>query len=254
MANFDHFYLSSRFPPKQLIFHQISKFLFPGAGYISQFSKICNFLNCFQPKWLKMTHNGQFCHQSGLDWLKMANFSHFSTFLIFSHKKQLRLIGNGQFCLICNFFNLFSPKQLNFCQILKFSFLGGVGWYISQFSQICSCLNHFKLKWFKMTHNGQFCHQSGLDWLEMANFSHFSTFPIFSHKKQLRLTGNGQFCLICNFSNLFLPKWLKMTHSGNFATEVAHIGSKWPILVIFQLFPSFPTESGSDCLRMANFT
>ena len=82
-----------------------------------------------------MTYNGQFCHQSGSDWLKMDNFGHFSTFLRFSPKKQLRLTQNGLFHLICNFSNLFPPKQLNFGKISKF-FIGGG--YIELWScQIC---------------------------------------------------------------------------------------------------------------------
>ena len=30
------------------------------------------------------------------------------------------------------------------------------------------------------------------------------------------MTWNGQFCPICNFSNLFPPKWLRMTRNGQF--------------------------------------
>ena len=30
---------------------------------------------------------------------------------------------------------------------------------------------------------------------------------------------------------------------ANFATKVAQIGSKWPILVNFQLFPGFPPKA-----------
>ena len=83
-----------------------------------------------------MTYNGQFCHQSGSDWLKMDNFGHFSTFPRFSPKKQLRLTQNGLFHLICNFSNLFPPKQLNFGKISKF-FIEGGG-YIELWScQIC---------------------------------------------------------------------------------------------------------------------
>ena len=53
-----------------------------------------------------------------------------------------------------------------------------------------------------MTQNGQFC--------PMCNFSNL--FPL----KWLRMTRNGQFCLICNFSNLFPLKWLRMTQNGQF--------------------------------------
>ena len=89
----------------------------------------------------------------------------------------------------------------------------------------------------------------------MAHFTHFATFPIFSHQNgsewpilpdsqlfqsfptkvaqndlekpifpnsQLfqsfptEVAWNGQFCLIHSFSNLFPPKWLRMTQNGQF--------------------------------------
>ena len=56
-----------------------------------------------------------------------------------------------------------------------------------------------------MTHNGKFGQKSGLDWVQTANFACFS---IFSPKMRLRLTRNGQFHLIHNFSHLLPPKHL----------------------------------------------
>ena len=44
-----------------------------------------------------------------------------------------------------------------------------------------------------------------------CNFSNL--FP----PKWFRMTWNGQFCLICNFSNLFPLKWLRMTRNGQFS-------------------------------------
>ena len=64
-----------------------------------------------------------------------------------------------------------------------------------------------------MTQNGQFC--------PICNFSNL--FP----PKWLRMTRNGQFCSICNFSNLFPPKWLRMTQNGQFC----------PICNFSNLFP-----------------
>ena len=46
------------------------------------------FLNCFRPKWLKMTHNGKFCQE-----------------------KWLRLAQNGQFWSFCMFFHLFPQNE-----------------------------------------------------------------------------------------------------------------------------------------------
>ena len=100
-----------------------------------------------------------------------------------------------------------------------------------------------------MTRNGQFC--------LICNFSNL--FP----PKWLRMTWNGQFCLIRNFSNLFPPKWLRMTQNSQFhlihkfsnlPTKMAQNDSEWPILSDSQLFQFFPpkwlrmTWNGQFCL------
>ena len=146
-----------------------------------------------------------FAKKSGLDWLQMANFGHFAGLSIFSPKMRLRLTWNGQFHPIHNFSHLFPPKHLIFGEISKFSFLGGTSANFLSFSNFSNC---FTPKWLKMTHNGQFCQKSGLDWLQMASFGHFAGFSIFSLKIRLRLTQNGQFHPIHNFSHLLPPKHL----------------------------------------------
>ena len=86
----------------------------------------------------------------------------------------------------------------------------------------------------------------------MANFTRFATFSNLFPPKWLRMTRNGQFCLICNFSNFFPLKGLRMTQNGqfqpdlqlfqSFPTKVAKNDSEWPISPDSQLFQSFPTE------------
>ena len=153
-----------------------------------------------------MTHNGEFCQKSGLDWLQMANFGHFACFPIFSPKMRLRLTWNGQFHLIQNFSHLLAPKHLIFGEISKFSFLGGST--SANFLSFSTFSNCFTLKRLKMTHSGEFCQKSNLHRLQMTNFGHFAGFPIFSPKMSLRLTQNGQFHPIHNFSHLLPPKHL----------------------------------------------
>ena len=133
---------------------------------------------------------------------------------------------------------------------------------------------------------------SGLDWLQMANFCHFAGFSIFSFRTWgsdwLELANLN---LSHNFSHLLPPKhlilenlkilcfcrgvgvhwhiiWILKTFLNHFSAEAAQndwqwqilpkkwlrLGSKWPILVILQVFPSFPPKSGSDWPGMANFT
>ena len=106
-------------------------------------------------------------------------------------KKWLRLAQNSQFWSFCRFFHLFPQNQaqiylewlitrfttfpifyhhsISFLEkSQKFSFLGGGT--SANFLSFSTVLNHFTPKWLKMTHNGEFCHQSGLDELKMGNF------------------------------------------------------------------------------------
>ena len=193
-----------------------------------------------------------FAKKSGLDWLQMANFGHFAGFSIFSHKMRLRLTQNGQFHPIHNFSHLLPPKGLIFGEISKV-FIPGRG-YIGKFFEFFIFFESFHTeaaqndtqwpilpkKWLRLAPNGQF-------W-SFCRF--FYLFP----KMRLRLPGNGQFHLIHNLSHLlppkhlifgeiskifipgggvtlanvlsfstflnrFTPKWLKMTHNGEFCQK-----------------------------------
>ena len=90
-----------------------------GAGTLANVLSFSTILNCSTQKWLKMTHNGEFCQKSGLDWLLMANFGHFACLFIFFPKMRLRLTGNDQFHPIHNFSHLLPPKHLIFGEISK---------------------------------------------------------------------------------------------------------------------------------------
>ena len=142
-------------------------------------------------KWFRLARNGQF-------W-SIFNFSHLFPQKVAQIDLEWPILPDLQR------FQSFPTRAAHFSPNFKIFISGGQG-VTHQFSQICNFLNHFQLKWLKMTHNGQFCHSSGLVQPKMANFGQFSNFPIFSHKKQLRFTQNGQFHLIHNFSNLFPTK------------------------------------------------
>ena len=130
----------------------------------------------------------------------MAIFTYFS---IFSPKMRLRLTRNGQFHLIHNFSHLLPPKHLIFGEISKIFISGGGTW--ANFLSFPTFSNRFTPMLLKMTHNCKFGQKSGLDWVKMAIFEYFSIFP---PKMRLRLTRNGQFHLIHNFSHLLPPKHL----------------------------------------------
>ena len=105
--------------------------------------------------------------------------------------------------------------------------------------------------------------QNDLEWPISPDLQLFQSFPIsglkngnfairnFSNPPKFRMTRNIQFYPVCNFSNLFPLKWLRMTQNGqfyliqlfqSFPTEVAQNDSEWPILPDLQLFQSFPTK------------
>ena len=126
----------------------------------------------------------------------------------------------------------------------------------------------------KMTHNGKFGQKSGLDWVKTAIFAYFSIFP---PKMRLRLTRNGHFHLIHNFSHLlppkhlifgeiskilisgggyignflifptfsnrFTPMRLKMTHNGKFGQKS---GLDWVQTAIFAYFSIFPPQNEAE--------
>ena len=252
------------------------------AGYISKcFCSFPTFSNHLTPMRLKMTHNGKFGQKSGLDWVKMAIFAYFS---IFSPKMKLRLTRNGQFHLIHNFSHLLALKHLIFGEISKILFLGGRGVVTSaNFLSFPTFSNLFTPIRLKMTHNCKFGQKSGLDWLKMAIFAYFS---IFSPKMRLRLTRNGQFHLIHNFSHLlplkhlifgeipkffgwlvgrgtsamflhfptfsncFTPMQLKMTHNGKFGQKS---GLDWVKMAIFAYFSIFSPKIKLRLTRNGQF-
>ena len=189
-----------------------------------------------------MTHNGKFCQ-----------------------KKWLRLAPNGQFWSFCRFFYLFSQneaqidsewpispnsqpfpsfatKASHFWRNLKKFCSWGRG-TLAIFLSFSTFSNRFIPKQFKMTHNGQFCQISGLDWLQTAIFGHFAGFSIFSPKMKLRLTRNGQFHPIHSFSHLLPPKHLILEKSQKFSFLGGYIGN---FFEFFNFFESFHTEAAQN--------
>ena len=150
----------------------------------------------------------------------------------------LRLAPNDQFWSFCGFFHLFSQneaqinskwpispdsqlfpsfatKASHFWRNLKnFHSLAGTS---ANFLSFSTFLNRFTLKQLKMTHNGKFCQESGLDWLQTAYFGHF-----------------GRFFYL-------------------FPQNEAQIDSEWPISPDSQLFPSFATKASHFWRNLNNF-
>ena len=115
----------------------------------------------------------------------------------------------------------------------------------------------------------------------MANFTRFTTFPIFYHqsisflqKSQQILVRGGYIVKFFNFLELFHTKgapndpqwqiwpkkWLRLGQNGQFWSfcrffpqREAGIDSEWPISPNSQLFPSFSTKASHFCRNLKNF-
>ena len=147
-----------------------------------------------------MTHNVKFGQKSGFDCVKMANLACFS---IFSPQNEAEIDSEWSISPDSQLFPSFATKASHFGEISKFLFLaGGTAGIFLSFPTFSNCFTPIQLK---MIHNGKFGLKSGLDCVKMANLACFS---IFSPKMRLRLTQNGQFHLIHNYSHLLPPKHL----------------------------------------------
>ena len=98
-----------------------------------------------------------------------------------------------------------------------------------------------------MTLNGKFCQKSDLDWLQKANFHHFAGLSIFSPKMKLRLTWNGQFHPIHNFSHLLPPKCFIFGEISKIIIPAGGISAKF--FEFFNFFESFHTEVAQNDLQ-----
>ena len=124
------------------------------------------------------------------------------------------------------------------------------GVYWQTFWSFPTFLNHFTPIWLKITHNCKFCQKSWLDWVKTAKFGYFAYFLSFPPKWRLRLTRNGQFHPIHNFSHLLPPKHIifgeisKIFISGG--------GVHQQIFWVFQLFQIVSHQYGWKWPTMAN--
>ena len=158
-----------------------------------------------------MAQNDPQCQILPKKWLRLAQNSQFWSFCMFFHlfhQNEAQIDSEWPISTDSQLFPSFATKASHFWRNLK-NFHSWGGWGTSaNFLSFSTFSNRFTLKWLKMTHNVKFCQKSGLDWLKTANFGHFACFSMFSPKMRLRLTRNGQFQLIHNFSHLLPPKHL----------------------------------------------
>ena len=236
------------------------------SGYISKFFEFLNFFKLFHTREAQNDPQWQILPKK---WLRLAQNSQFWSFCRFFHlfpQNQAQIYLEW---LITRFttFPIFYHHSISFLEKShRFSFLGG---YISKFFEFFNFFEsfHTKLtqndpqwqilppKWLGWAQNGQF-------WLNFNKNLNISveSWPIFTESSEQALFFSASqneskecYAMIKTDENLnisaeswliwqILPKkWLRLA-------------PKWPILVILQVFPSFPPKSGSDWPGMANFT
>ena len=74
-----------------------------------------------------MTHNGQFCHRSGSDWLQMANFGQFKTFFQVFPQKEAQIAFEWPISPDLQLFQSFRTKASHFLEKSQKFSLGGGG-------------------------------------------------------------------------------------------------------------------------------
>ena len=137
-------------------------------------------------------------------WLRLSQNVHFCIFFYLFPQNDTEIDSEWSISPDSQLFPSFATKASHFWRNLKnFHFWGGGT--LANFSSFPTFSNRFTPMLLKMTHNCKFGQKSGLDLVKMAIFAYFS---IFSPKMRLRLTRNGQFHLIHNFSHLLPPKHL----------------------------------------------
>ena len=172
----------------------LKNFHFWGGGYISKFFEFSNFFKSFH------TNMAQNDPQLQI-WPKKLIRLGQNRPIFFYLFPQNDFDSEWSISPIHNFSHLLPPKHIIFGEISKI-FISGGG-TSANFLSFPTFSNRFTPIRLKMTHNGKFGQKSGLDWVKTAIFAYFS---IFSPKMRLRLTRNGQFHLIHNFSHLLPPK------------------------------------------------
>ena len=168
MANFTRFTTSPSFATKASHFWRNLKSLCL-RGYISNFFEFLNFFKSFHTREAQNDPQWQILPKKWLRLLKIANFGHLQVFPSFPPKSgsDLPWMANHP---IHNFSHLLPPQYLIFGEISQIFILGG-GTSANFLS--FQLFESFTPNWLKMTHNGKFCHQSGLDELKMGNFVKF---------------------------------------------------------------------------------
>ena len=231
--NFSHL-----LPPKHLIFGEISKnFVSGGGGYIGKFFEFSNFFKSFH---INAAENDPQLQILPKKWLRLGQNGHFCIFFYLFPQIEAEIDSEWSISPDSQLFPSFATKASHFWRNLKnFCFRGGG--YIGKFLSFPTFSYRFTPMLLKMIHNGKFSQKSGLDWVKTAIFAHFS---IFSPKMRLRLTRNGQFHLIHNFSHLLPPKHLIFGEiSKIFVSGGGYIGKFFEFSNFFILFHTNAAEN-----------
>ena len=184
----------------------------------------------------------------------LANFFSFHIFLEESQKLGGTL---ANFLSFPTFSNRFTPMQLKMTHNGKFGQKSGLDWvkmaifaffleksqklgggYIGKFFEFSNFFKSFHTNAAKNDPQWQIWPKK---WLRLGQKGHFCIFFYLSPKMRLRLTWNGQFHLIHNFSHLLPPKCLIF---GEISKIFISGGVHRQIFLVFQLFQIVSHQCG----------
>ena len=181
-------------------------FVSGGGGTSANFlsiGKFFEFSNFFKSFHINAAENDPQWQIWPKKWLRLGSKQPFCTFFYLFPQNEADIDSEWSISPDSQLFPSFATKASHFWRNLK-NFRSGGG-TSANFLSFPTFSYRFTPMLLKMTHNCKFGPKSGLDWVKTAIFAHFS---IFSPKMRLRLTRNGQFHLIHNFSHLLPPKHL----------------------------------------------
>ena len=171
-------------------------------------------------------------------WLRLGQNCHFCIFFYLFPKMRPRLLRMVNFTWFPTF-PIFCHPSISFLEkSQKFSFLGRG--YICKFFEFSNFFKSFDTNAAGNDPQWQIWPKK---WLRLGQNSHFCLFFYLFPKMRLRLTRNGQFHLIHNFSHLLPPKHLILEKSQKFSFLGGYIGK---FFEFSNFFKSFDTNAAGN--------
>ena len=151
--------------------------------YIGKFFEFSNFFKSFHTNAAGNDPQWQIWPKK---WLRLGQNSHFCIFFYLFPQNEAEIDSEWSispdsqlfpsFVTLFTTFPIFCHQSISFLEkSQKLSYLGRGT--LANFLSFPTFSNHFTPMQLEITHNGKFGHKSGLDWVKMAIFAYFLSFP-----------------------------------------------------------------------------